>query len=453
VVKLQFLGAAGTVTGSRFLVEHDGRRLLVDCGLFQGLKELRLRNRAPFPVPVDSLDAVLLTHAHIDHTGYLPVLVRDGLSARVWCTPPTRDLCALLLPDSGWLQEEEAAHANRHGYSRHRPALPLYTREDGERAAGRLETVPFGEAWEPAPGFSARFGHAGHILGAAWIEVSAGGHTVVFSGDVGRPGHPVLYDPEPPPPCDALVLESTYGNRTHPAADPGDELGGVIRETAARGGVVLIPAFAVGRAQTLLYLIDRLRETGRIPALPVFLDSPMASDATDLLARHEREHRLDAEAVAALRRNTTVTRSVDASKAINARRGPMIIVSASGMATGGRVLHHLKVYAPDHRNTILFVGHQAAGTRGAAMLGGAEAVKIHGGWVPVRAEVRVLDGLSAHADADELIAWITRLPHPPRRVWLTHGEPVAADALRRRIEQRLGWTVAVPEHLGRGTVP
>lgn len=446
-MRLSFLGAAGTVTGSRYLVESHGTRILVDCGLFQGLKQLRLRNRAPFPVPLEDIDVVLLTHAHLDHTGYLPVLLRDGLKAPVMATAPTVDLAAIMLPDAGHLQEEEAEYANRHGLGRHHPALPLYTRVDAERAAAHLQPVAF-EVDLPLPGGArARFRRNGHILGSASILLHVDGREIVFSGDIGRPVDPLLPPPRAIEEADVLVMESTYGGRRHPEADSADALAAIVRATAARGGVVVIPAFAVGRAQTVLYLLGRLRAAGEIPPLPTFLDSPMAQDVTELFGRHPQELRIPAAEWHAATADVTITNSVEDSKAIDRRNGPMIVVSASGMATGGRVIHHLKVFAPDHRNTILFAGFQAPGTRGQAMLDGAGTVRIHGIDVPVRAEVRSLDTLSAHADHDELLAWAASLRRAPQQTFLTHGEPLAADLLRRAMQDRFGWRCRVPEHL------
>lgn len=449
-MNLQFLGATGTVTGSKYLVESGGRRVLIDCGLFQGLKELRLRNRAPFPVPPSSIDAVVLTHAHLDHTGYLPVLVRDGFEGPVLCTAATRDLCEILLADAGWLQEEEARFANRHGFSKHKPALPLFTRADADRAVQRIEVIEPGTEIPLPGGLVATLGGAGHILGACWIHLLADdGRSILFSGDLGRPSAPVVLPPSPAPAADVIVCESTYGDRRHPEEDPAEALARWIAKTASRGGVVLIPAFAVGRTQALISLLARLVDEGRIPRLPTFLDSPMARDVTRLLTKHGAWHHLSVDEMRRMSELVEVTNSVEDSKAIDARRGPMIIISASGMATGGRVLHHLKVFAPDHRNLILFAGYQAAGTRGAAMVSGAESVKIHGGYVPIGAEVAVLDGLSAHADWAEILAWLEHVPSAPRRIFLTHGEPSAADALRRRIEERLSWNVRIPDYLER----
>ncbi|HET9983284.1 MAG TPA: MBL fold metallo-hydrolase [Longimicrobiales bacterium] len=441
---ITFLGAAGTVTGSRYLLRAGGARILVDCGLFQGLKQLRLRNRAPFPEPPAGLDAIVLTHAHLDHSGYIPLLARNGFAGPVYCTPATAELCGVLLPDSGHLQEEEAAFANRRGYSKHHPALALYTRADAERSLELLRPVPLDAETPAAPGISFRFSRAGHILGAASARVSAEGRAVLFSGDLGRPDDPVLRPPAVPQPADYVVVEATYGARRHPAEDPRAALAEVIRRTAARGGVVVIPSFAVGRAQSLLVLLGALRAEGAIPALPIFLDSPMAADATRILLRYPDEHRLSAAECAAAMDPVTIVRDVEGSKDIDRRHGPMIVISASGMATGGRILFHLERFAPEPRNTILLVGYQAAGTRGAALQAGARELKMHGAYVPVRSEVVMLEGLSAHADADELLAWLCRAPRPPRQVFVTHGEPVAADVLRHRIEEELRWPARAP---------
>jgi metallo-beta-lactamase family protein len=445
VIQLGFHGAAGTVTGSRFVLDTNGTRLLIDCGLFQGYKQLRLRNRAPFPVPPSSIDAVVLTHAHIDHTGYLPALVRDGFAGLIHATAATCDLAAILLRDSAHLQEEEAAQANRHGWSKHRPALPLYTREDAERCIERLVPVRFDEDVELA-GCSLRYRHAGHILGAGSLTLRHGGTTIAFSGDLGRTHDPLLPAPVHVPRADYVLLESTYGDRTHPAFSVQDALGEIVRRTIARGGVVVIPSFAVGRAQSVLFHLHALRTRGDIPHVPTFIDSPMAANVTRLMTVHADDHLLNMEQAAAVFGSATITNSVEESKAISRRNGPMFIISASGMATGGRVLYHIERFGGDHRNTILLVGHQAGGTRGDALLRGERTLKMHGRHVAIHAEVAALQGLSAHADADELMAWLRGFEVPPRRVYLTHGEPPAADALRLRIEEELGWNVQVPEH-------
>ncbi|MCU4121106.1 MBL fold metallo-hydrolase RNA specificity domain-containing protein [Variovorax sp. N23] len=444
-MQIEFFGGTGTVTGSKYLLTHEGRRLLVDCGLFQGLKQLRLRNWEPLPFDPASVDAVLLTHAHMDHSGFLPRFMTLGFQGPVYATAATRDLCGLLLPDSGRLQEEEAEFANRHGHSKHAPALPLYTEDEARAALKRFETVAFDQDWSPWPGWTVRLRRAGHILGAASVHVAWPGGSILFSGDLGRSDDLVMRAPQAPEPADYVVIESTYGNRLHPEVDTLRALAEVVNRTAARGGMLVIPAFAVGRAQTILHGLQLLKQARRIPDMPVFLNSPMAADATRIYRRHLDEHRLSAEQCAAMSHEAIIVNTVAESKRLNALNYPSIIVSASGMATGGRVLHHLKAYAPDARNTILFAGFQAAGTRGAALVGGADAVKIHGEYVPVRAEVANLDTLSAHADRSQLLAWIGQLK-APRRVFVTHGEPVAADALRLAIAERHGWPVSVPDY-------
>ena len=444
-MRLQFLGGTGTVTGSKYLVEHAGRRLLMDCGMFQGVKQLRLRNWQPLPVPAAEIDAVVLTHAHIDHSGFLPRLVKLGFRGRVHATGATKDLCELLLPDSGRLMEEEADYANRHGFSRHRPALPLFDEADALRALEHFEAREIDEEFEPVPGIRARYSRAGHILGAASVRLEAAGRSVLFSGDLGRADDDVMRPPAAPPRSDWVVVESTYGDRLHPQVDAAEELAATIRRTAARGGMVLVPSFAVARAQTLLHLIARLKAQQRIPDLPVYLNSPMAADVTRLYRRWRGDHRLDDAQCAQMCGVAKFVNTVEESKRLNDLRFPSVIVSASGMATGGRVVHHLKAYAPDPRNTIVLAGFQAPGTRGAALATGAAAVKIHGAYVPVRAEVVQLEALSAHADRDGLLAWLGALPAAPRGVFVTHGEPVAADALRLAIEERHHWNVMVPE--------
>lgn len=445
-LKLTFLGGVGTVTGSKYLVEAEGKRFFVDCGLFQGFKQLRLRNWAHLPVDPKSIDAVILTHAHLDHSGYLPLLMKDGFRGPVYCTPGTRDLCAILLPDSGHLQEKDAEFANRHGFSKHHPALPLYTLQDAEASLKRLSPIEFDEDKHLSRRLHFRFVPAGHILGAAIVELTCGDTKVVFSGDLGRPNSAIVVDPTPIHQTDYLLVESTYGNRKHEKQDPEDVLAEIINRTAGRGGTVLIPSFAVGRSQLLMYHLHRLKQEKRIPEIPVFLDSPMAIEASELFVKHADEEKLstsEARAVCSVARFVT---SVEESKALDRDRTPKIIISASGMATGGRVLHHLKVFAPDVRNTILFAGFQAGGTRGEAMTKGAESVKIHGSYVPIRAEVDNLHMLSAHADADEIMAWLRNFQKPPKETFITHGEPAAADALRHRIEEELGWACTVPEY-------
>jgi metallo-beta-lactamase family protein len=442
---LTFLGGVGTVTGSKYLLEAAGRRVLIDCGLFQGFKQLRLRNWAPFPVEPRSIDAVLLTHAHLDHSGYLPLLVRNGFAGPVVATAATEELCGLLLPDSGFLQEKDAEYANRAGFSRHHPALPLYTERDARRALERFRPVDFDQPHRLFDGITATWRRAGHILGAASVHLKLGDRQLVFSGDIGRPHDTTMLPPETLGEADWLVVESTYGDRQHDRTDPEDVLARVINGTVRRGGTVLVPAFAVGRAQALLVLLHRLQASGRIGRVPVFLDSPMAIDATGIFCRYSQDHRLSAQDCRDAFAGAHFVETADASRALQANRMPKILVSASGMATGGRVLHHLKYLAPDHRNTILFTGFQAGGTRGASLVGGAQTLKIHGEQIPVRAEVRNLDMLSAHADAGEIIDWLRTAPRPPRTTFVTHGEPAASDGLRQRIESELGWPCTVPE--------
>lgn len=445
-MQITFLGAAGTVTGSKYLVSAAGKRVLVDCGLFQGLKRLRERNWQPLPFDPVSLDAVVLTHAHLDHTGYLPLLARTGYRGPVYCTAATRGLAAILLPDSARIQEEEAEFANRHKYSKHRPALPLYTVDDAEKALKLLKPVEWKSALELPGGVVLRFTPAGHLLGAASVLLEADGRKLLFSGDVGRPDDPVLNAPAAPPPADWAVIESTYGNRRHPPIDAEAELAAVANRAADRGGVIVIPSFAVGRAQMLLHFVARLKARKEIPDIPAYLNSPMATDVTRLYHAHRNEHRLSEDECRTMCTAARFVNSVEESKALNLKRGPMIIISASGMAAGGRVLHHLKAFAPDPKNMIVFSGYQAAGTRGAAMVGGADSVKIHGQWVPVRAEVVQLHGTSGHADCDQLVAWLGSGGAVPRRVFVTHGEPAAADAMRQHLRRAMPAEVTVPEH-------
>ena len=446
-MKLTFLGAVGTVTGSKYLLEVERKRILVDCGLFQGFKTLRLRNWAPLPVDPKSIDTVLLTHAHLDHSGYLPLLIRSGFKGDVVCTHSTKDLCGILLPDSGHLQERDAEFANKRGFSKHRPALPLYTQQDGERALSAFRTVPFAKAQDIAPGVRATFYPAGHILGAAMIELDVQGTRILFSGDLGRPGSPTMVDPTAIRQADYLVVESTYGNRKHSTADPEVELAQVINRTVARGGTVLIPSFAVGRAQTLLYYLQRLHAARRIPPVPIYLDSPMAINASEMFCTHIADHRLNAEQCRVLGAIARYVRDPEESQSLDRDDTPKIIISASGMATGGRVLHHLRHLITDARNTVLFAGFQAGGTRGAALVAGADEIKMHGQHLPVRADVSNMEMLSAHADADEIMAWLRQFQSAPRMTFVTHGEAAASDALRRRIEESLHWPCTVPEYL------
>ncbi|WP_448002101.1 MBL fold metallo-hydrolase RNA specificity domain-containing protein [Agromyces bauzanensis] len=449
VPHLQFLGAADSVTGSKFLVDTGDTRVLVDCGLFQGFKVLRERNRAPFPVPPESIDAVVLSHAHLDHSGYLPALVRDGFRGPVYATPGTAELSGVILPDSGYLLEEEARHAASGRWSSHRDPTPLYTAADATRSLERFVPVDFDETRRIGRDLEFTLVPAGHILGASGVRVRVGGRVVHFSGDLGRSADPLMHPPRPLEPASVLVTESTYGDRLHPPGDVEEVLGDVVRRVAKENGVVLIPAFAVGRTETVLLHLSRLRDRGRIPDIPIYLNSPMAVDAAAIYRHHPDEHRLDADELERMYTLATSVHTVDDSKLLNLRGGPMIIISASGMLAGGRILHHLVAYGSDRRNAIVLTGYQAGGTRGSALLGGATSLRIFGEDVPIRAEVVSIDGMSAHADADELMAWMRAVDEPPDMVYVTHGEAVASDTLRARIKRELHWPVRVPEHLER----
>ncbi len=444
--RITFLGAAGTVTGSKYLVEHDHKRIMVDSGLYQGVKNLRERNWKSLPVDPASIDAVLLTHAHIDHSGYIPALVKNGFKGKVYCTKATYELCKVLLPDAGFLQEEDARFANKHRFSKHSPALPLYTEEDALHSLKRFETCDYHETISPIKGLHALFRPVGHILGASSIELNDGRQKLVFSGDLGRFNDLIMQPPEPVYEADYLLVESTYGNRVHPDADVMEQLADIINKTMERGGTVLMPAFAVGRAQTLLYIVQQLKEQLRIPNVPVYLNSPMAISATEIFCRFHKEHRLDPADCHKIDQGTHFIRSAEDSIALVAQRHPAIIISASGMATGGRVLHHLKSLLPGHRNSIVFPGFQAPGTRGDAMVNGAAQIKIHGEYYPVKAEIYNLDSLSAHADSNEIMQWLGHFKRPPKKTFITHGEPVASDTLRLRITDELGWSCKVPEY-------
>jgi metallo-beta-lactamase family protein len=443
-MKIRFLGAAGTVTGSRYLLTHGGQNLLVDCGLFQGVKNIRSRNWKPFPVAPKDISAIVLTHAHLDHSGYLPRLMREGFDGPVWTTPASRELVEILLEDSAHLQEEDARHANRHGYSKHHPAEPLYTAEDARHAMKHVRSTGFGEPVTIGP-FHVTFSGAGHILGAASIRVECAGKSITFSGDLGRPDDPVMKPPEPLAPTDWLVVESTYGDRLHPKDDPYETLAGIVSRTAARGGTVLLPSFAVGRAQALMYLLSRLMDEHRIPELPVFLDSPMAIDVTGVFRHYRHEHRLSQDACDRVRDAVTYTRTPEESEALASNRYPKVIIAGAGMLNGGRILHQLIAFGADPRNTVVIAGFQAEGTRGDALLKGKRSLRIFGSDVPINCEVTQIEGLSAHADYSEILDWLRPLERAPRRVFVTHGEPVASDSLRQKLEHELGWSAVVPE--------
>lgn len=443
---IRFLGAVGTVTGSKFLLRHGRNQYLIDCGLFQGYKQLRQRNWRELPIAPGSVKGVILTHAHLDHSGWLPVLCRDGFRGKIYATPATRDLCRYLLPDAGFIQEKDAADANRHGYTRHQPARPLYTQADAEAALKYFRAVDFATPFALNDDMQLLFRRAGHIPGAATVDLQSNTNRIVFSGDLGHGQSSTMPAPDPVHEADYLVIESTYGNRRRDRSDPEPVIAEVVCRTVGRGGTVIIPAFAVGRTQVLLHHLNRLMQSGRIPKVDVYLDSPLAINATNVFADHPDDHRLtvaEAESACALPR---YVRDVEESKRIGADPTPKIIIAGSGMATGGRVLHHLKSYAPDSRHTILFAGYQAGGTRGAAMVGGAESIKIHGQYWPVRATVENLDMLSAHADAEEILAWLKHFARAPKQTFIVHGEPESSDALRLRITEELGWNALVPEY-------
>lgn len=441
-MKVRFLGAVGCVTGSRHLVETgSGKRILVDCGLFQGSKALRLRNWADFPVPPSSIDAVILTHAHIDHSGYLPRLMASGFRGPVFATPATVDLCSIMLLDSAHLHEEDARYANRKGFSKHTPALPLYTIAAAEKTMGLFRKIEFDSPFSPVDDVRVTFCRVGHILGAACVKVEFDGESILFSGDVGRPTDPVLRPPATRPAADYVVIESTYGNREHVDTGLVGQLKVHINRTIERGGIVLVPAFSVGRTQLLLKAVMRLERSGLIPKVPVYLNSPMSIRVNGVFCKHADETKLTSEEVQEICDTAIPVVDVEASRALNSRRDPAIIVAANGMATGGRILHHLKGLVGSNKHTILFTGYQAEGTRGARMLAGEPTIRIHGEDIPVRADVAVLDNVSAHADGSELMDWLKAGNQPPKAVYITHGEPSASAGLRQRIETELGWKV------------
>ncbi len=453
-MKLSFLGATETVTGSKYLLQEDDTHYLIDCGLFQGHKELRERNWHPLPIKASKIKAVLLTHAHLDHSGYLPLLVKNGFRGPIYASHGTRDLCEIILRDSGHIQEEDAKFANRHGYTKHKPALPLYTKEDVEMTLKRFHTVPFDKELPLRKGFTFKLTHSGHLVGSAFITLKNEHTTLVFSGDVGRLNDAIMRPPERIPFADYLVLESTYGDRLHPKGDISAHLAEVINTTIAKGGSIVIPAFAVGRSQTVLYDIYKLKQEKRIPGnIPVYLDSPMAENAAPLLCKYANEHSLAEGVCSTFSSSAEYLRTPEDSKKINTLTTPCIIISASGMAEGGRVLHHIKHYAPDPKNTILFSGFQAGGTRGARMLNGEPEVKIHGKLVPIKARVERLTELSSHADYEELLIWLKGFESPPKEVFITHGEPTAAEALKEKIQSAFGWNVTVPHYLDTFDLP
>ncbi|KTD25187.1 MULTISPECIES: MBL fold metallo-hydrolase RNA specificity domain-containing protein [Legionella] len=446
-MQLTFLGATQTVTGSKYLLEMGSKVILIDCGLFQGYKELRLRNWERFPVNPGEIDAVIVTHAHIDHTGYLPLLVKNGFKGPIYATPGTKALSSILLPDSGHLQEADAKFANKQGFSKHRPALPLYTELDARKALLQFEVVDFGISYPLLNQGTFELSRAGHIIGASFVKIKNDATSVLFTGDIGRPHDLVMQAPTVVDEIDYLVMESTYGDRLHDATDPLLQLGNIINQTTQRGGSVIIPAFAVGRAQALLYYIYLLKKSGKIPDIPVFLDSPMAINATQILRTYREDHRLDIEQCKGLCSVATYVNTPEESKQIDYQKKMQIIISASGMLEGGRILHHLKVFGPDHRNTIILTGYQAGGTRGARLLKGERELKIHGQMVPIQAQVEVISSISAHADYQELLTWLSHFKRPPQTVFITHGQAQSSVAFKQKVEKQFGWKCVVPFYL------
>lgn len=445
-MQITFLGGVETVTGSKYLLSFDNKKVLVDCGLYQGLKELRLRNWNPLPIDPAEIDAVLITHAHIDHTGYLPLLIKNGFRGKIYSTEGTRDLCSILLPDSGHLQEEEAENANKYGYSKHKPALPLYTREDGMNAIQYFHSFPFHEKIQLTDHFKFQFLPAGHIIGSSFIRIQYKNFSLLFTGDMGRPHDPMMQPPTIIHDIDYLVVESTYGNRLHEPGHPKDYLKDIINNTIHRGGTVIIPSFAVGRSQTLLHYIYLLKKEKSIPDIPVYLDSPMAINSTHILLKHRENLRLTENECHQLNNIATFTTTPEESKELDNNKMPKIIISASGMATGGRVLFHLRAYAPDARNTILFTGYQAMGTRGSRLMNGEKEIKIHGQLIPVRAEIKALSNTSAHSDYAETLQWLSHFDKPLKKIFITHGEYEAATSLKQKIENKFRWHCIVPHY-------
>ncbi len=446
-MKLSFLGAAKTVTGSKYLLETAGYKVLIDCGLFQGLKELRLKNWADFPLPPSKIDAVILTHAHIDHSGYIPLLVKKGFKGSIYCSPATRDLCEILLKDSGYLQEAEAERANRYGYTKHSPAKPLYTKNDAEDALKYFVTVPYDRENVLKDDLKFSLHRAGHILGSSFVKIKNDFTSILFSGDIGRPNDKVMVEPAKIQNADYIVVESTYGDRLHEKVEIEEKLAKIINSTVQKGGSVVIPAFAVGRTQTVLYYINDLQVKGKLPDVPIFLDSPMAINTTDLMCKYKNEHRLALGLCKDVCSIATATKTVEESKQILRSRVPAIIIAASGMATGGRVLHHLKHFLPDRNSTILFTGYQAAGTRGDRIIKGEKEIKIHGAWHQVRARVEQIQGLSAHADYLEILDWLANFRNTPKKVFITHGEEKSALSMQEKISSKFAWNTIVPKYL------
>lgn len=446
-MRITFLGATKTVTGSKFLLTLGNKNILIDCGLFQGLKELRKRNWEKFPIEPRLIDAVVLTHAHIDHSGYLPVLVKNGFTGPIYCSHATKDLCNFLLPDSGYLQEEEARTANKYGYSKHKPALPLYTMQEAVDTLKQFKLLDFRKYKKIAEETFISLIPAGHILGASLVEFKHFETTLLFSGDLGRPNDPIMYPPAVMQATDYLILESTYGDRIHEKINPLDEIADAVNTTYLRNGTVLIPSFAVGRAQHILYLLYQLKITKRIPEIPIYVDSPMAKSATEIFLKYNKLHRLSEELSAKICDMPIYINTREESKSLDSSSTPKIIISASGMLEGGRVLHHVRYFGPHEQNMILFTGYQAAGTRGHDLLNGKKQIKIFGEIIPVNAEVRILNNISAHADCEEILQWLSHFNHYPRKIFITHGETESAEALKNKIEEKFKWECVIPDYM------
>jgi metallo-beta-lactamase family protein len=455
-VKLQFLGATGTVTGSKFYLSNGSNSWLVDCGLYQGLKDLRRRNWHPLPFKIEDLSAVLLTHAHIDHSGYVPIITRDGFKGRVLASAPTVDLCKILLPDAGYIQEEDAKFAAKKGFSKHANPMPLYTYADAVASLAYLESIEDRQWYDLDENVRMMLRPAGHILGSRVINISVKDRSkkfnIMFCGDLGTYDSLISVDPGHVKSVTYLVLESTYGDRLHEEEDLLDRFEGIINKTIARGGKVVIPAFAVGRTQEVLYILKQLEMQGRLPNIPIYLNSPLAIDATDIYIKYSHEHDFFNENVKDAKNAFEPSRLVyvhdpEESKSLNKLENPAIIISSSGMMTGGRILHHLKAYLPDPKSTLVITGFQAAGTRGRSILDGSKTIKIHGMPVAINTEIEFVESLSAHADYEDIMRWLGGFEKPPKTTFLVHGEPDAAAALQKRIVDDLGWHVEVPKYL------
>lgn len=446
-LELTFMGATETVTGSKFLITCNTKNYLVDCGLFQGYKELRLRNWDKLPIDPAKIDAVILTHAHIDHSGYLPLLIKNGFKGKIYSTPGTKALCSILLPDSGHLQEEDAKRANRYSYSKHKPALPLYTEEEGRRTLRYFETVDFNEEHHLGSDLTFHFSHSEHIIGSAFVYIRHGSKTICFTGDMGRPHDPIMVSPADPEELDYLIVESSYGDRLHDKTDPQIAIADIVNRTVKNKGSIIIPAFAVGRAQSLLYYIYQLKNAKKIPDIPVFLDSPMAISATNQFCDFTNEHWLSKHECKLVCDAATYVHTPEESFRISNLPMSKIIISASGMAEGGRILHHLKKFLPDPKSTILFTGFQAGGTRGARIINGEQEIKIHGEYFPVHAKIELISSTSAHADYQEILDWLSKVKKQPKTVFITHGEPESALSLKNKIEAKFGWTCKIPKYL------